>query len=769
MDTASEGFPDMASGGSGDMASASGGSGGHKSHLRKAAALEWDVYDDNTQKARAGWETVPQPWSAKTAMQYVGFPHFDRLWPRPCHERHCKAISASYIQLEDVEAKWRFLTILRSISNLDRWPKSAIPKSVACMMYAEHVLRVRVDWSSLGALHGQKFGGIGIAFTKCTVPDIPYTPVPEWFRRNPRLVDEPGAPIPEGREPKKPRNRKRPANDVEMAIEEAFEHMDEGMEANVEVNNLINEVVNEALNEVNLGEFGPDPMESRMEELRKQHALEIREYKTMIFELENRVATLTMGEASSSSSTPIYLQSLEAERDAALQEAKIAKSQTREVCRRNEVMRGKMEALQKEVVDMQQQLQVVNEVVVDHEAKIGGLEEQNARLKKFLLDAIVERKHMRTSTLLAMAKAHQFEAEFESIQKEWNRNQRMRNMMLTSWPEDEQMYPSRWDRDNEWTMPSGSIDWRQVTDPDHHWDVTQVHEYPFRMRGELLWPNPHTMVFDGSACAICQSPFGPEGCFQVGSCGAQFHPQCLIGNMIKKRQCPHCRSPFHPRLYLQFGLRDYMPNDWVLKPWDFPFDLQEFDGENVEWSWLYNCAKVELWHENRDGDWTRNARQILYVADELYPNKPPDHGLKRFLYQTLEWHWDTTSRQLRRGAQPPWYNAAGLESVSEHDLAEDAHDMPTERDPRFELQLEVGYHKNRLQLAAIDALLHRVADDAVLRWLNGGPRPRNALPLSPGSRPYLTRGTTRSMEAGESSRARRGSTSAAIDLDSDSD
>ena len=54
---------------------------------------------------------------------------------------------ASYIQLEDVETKWRFLTILRNISNLERWPKSAIPKSVACMMYAEHVLRVRVDWS----------------------------------------------------------------------------------------------------------------------------------------------------------------------------------------------------------------------------------------------------------------------------------------------------------------------------------------------------------------------------------------------------------------------------------------------------------------------------------------------------------------------------------------------------------------------------------------------------------------------------------------------
>ena len=152
----------------------------------------------------------------------------------------------------------------------------------------------------------------------------------------------------------------------------------------------------------------------------------------------------------------------------------------------------------------------------------------------------------------------------------------------------------------------------------------------------------------------------------------------------------------------------------------------------------------------------RNARQIMYVADKLYPNKPPKHGLKRFFYQTLGWHWDTTSRQLKRGNHPPWYNATGHESVSLHDLEQDADDMPMERDPRLELQLEEGYHQNRLQLNAIDALLHRVADDAVLIWLHGGPRPRNAVPLSPGSRPYLTRGATRSMEAGESSRARRG-------------
>jgi hypothetical protein len=102
-------------------------------------------------------------------------------------------------------------------------------------------------------------------------------------------------------------------------------------------------------------------------------------------------------------------------------------------------------------------------------------------------------------------------------------------------------------------------------------------------------------------------------------------------------------------------------------------------------------------------------------------------------------------------------------------LEQDADGMPMERNPSVELELEERYHKHRLQLAAIDAFLHRVTDDAVLKWLNGGPRPRNAAPLSPRSRPYLTRVTTRSMEAGESSRARRGSSSAAIDLDSDSD
>ena len=44
-----------------------------------------------------------------------------------------------------------------------------------------------------------------------------------------------------------------------------------------------------------------------------------------------------------------------------------------------------------------------------------------------------------------------------------------------------------------------------------------------------------------------------------------------------------------------------MPKMWVLKPEEFSFELQEFDGENVEWSWLYNRANVELWYEKMNG------------------------------------------------------------------------------------------------------------------------------------------------------------------------
>ena len=67
-----------------------------------------------------------------------------------------------------------------------------------------------------------------------------------------------------------------------------------------------------------------------------------------------------------------------------------------------------------------------------------------------------------------------------------------------------------------------------------------------------------------------------------------------------------------------------------------------------------------------------------------------------------------------------------------------------------ELMYMAGYHRNRLKLAAIDAILYKVSPETS-QWLQGGPRPCRSIPLSLASRPYLTCGTLPSIEAQASS------------------
>ena len=117
------------------------GDGARRKKVRNPAKCEWEIFHNTAEKAYLGWENEPQPQSAIVAMKYVGFPHFDRLWPESSHKQHCKSKDAKYNQIQDLETKWRFLTILKKISNLERWLKNAIPKCIASMMYEKHMLR----------------------------------------------------------------------------------------------------------------------------------------------------------------------------------------------------------------------------------------------------------------------------------------------------------------------------------------------------------------------------------------------------------------------------------------------------------------------------------------------------------------------------------------------------------------------------------------------------------------------------------------------------
>ena len=106
------------------------------------------------------------------------------MWPLSSYEQHCKSRHAKYLHLEDVEVKWQFLTILEAILEHSKWPKGSILCSIASMIYAEHVLRVNMDWSTL---HTEGFGAIGQGLSAKWPVNILYVPVLEWFKNNPKL------------------------------------------------------------------------------------------------------------------------------------------------------------------------------------------------------------------------------------------------------------------------------------------------------------------------------------------------------------------------------------------------------------------------------------------------------------------------------------------------------------------------------------------------------------------------------------------------------
>ena len=811
------------------MASPSGSSGGRRRSSgndgggsvkkpRRAANLELEIFQNPNLLAYPGWENEPEPWTCATAQIYVGFPHIDRLWPERCHEQHCKAKGARYNNIENVETKWRFLTILRAISNLERWPKNSIPRCILSTMYAEHVLRKSVNWSTLRG-NGGKFGSIGDSLAVRTPAHIPYSPVPEWFRANPGLYDEPGQPLPMGREQwasKWRRNDARENDTMDMTIEEAFDTME--VEAPVDTVQTSNRDVGQssivvsqdsALG-VSCGEHGghfsrnnnsdvamelelndtvhnevaatndstPPTTDESLQviaQMRDEHSQSVNAFKARITLLEARLATFGIHEDGGSSNVMLTAPSvgdstadvdanmagLIVERDAALERSNASELYASELFEANRLLRDEVYSLKNlpyEAENMELRAKVSQLQYDLDEANIRAavleigrdnteqLREENCRLKQCLTEALDERIAMRQSTIMAVARARQYESEFESIVSEWNTNGRLRTLLLTSWASEETMFPSSWDmaEPSLYLADNISINWKKIEDPEHHWDVDARHDYPARMAGKQLWSNPHPSVSNSDSCPICTNPFGPEGFYTVATCGHKFHPPCLIKWMILHQTCSLCRAPFHPRLYLQFGLKDFMPSHWVYRPSDFPFDLAGFNGENIEWSWKYNMSKVQLWAENQDGPWVRSMSKVLYAANELYPNKPPDYPLKLFFYQTLQWHWDSSSNELKRGIKPPFLNSSGEIATTTLQLRRQYRGLgdleaSTATD---DLVFEENYHRARLMLNAIDAILHKVSPE-MKTWLEGGSKPSRRTIVSPSSRVYRTRRTAR--------------------------
>ena len=128
----------------------------------------------------------------------------------------------------------------------------------------------------------------------------------------------------------------------------------------------------------------------------------------------------------------------------------------------------------------------------------------------------------------------------------------------------------------------------------------------------------------------------------------------------------------------------------------------------------------------------------------MYPNTPPNFEYKLFFYQVLGWHWDSNSNQLRRGLHSPFYNSMGEPAIDTTALRLQYEGLEELSDAHGtdDLVFEENYHRARLELNAIDAILHKVSPELKI-WLEGGPKPARHRNGSPSSRPCQTRRTIR--------------------------
>ena len=111
-------------------------------------------------------------------------------------------------------------------------------------MYAEHVLKMKVDWSTLPSSGLFKLGD---ALLKRRPIDIPYSPVPDWFRIDSKLYDEPRIELPPSRIGPSSRRRTREAieneDSIERPLDEAFAIMDVDREGEVNMDESTTEAI----------------------------------------------------------------------------------------------------------------------------------------------------------------------------------------------------------------------------------------------------------------------------------------------------------------------------------------------------------------------------------------------------------------------------------------------------------------------------------------------------------------------------------------------
>ena len=284
----------------------------------------------------------------------------------------------------------------------------------------------------------KKIGQIGDALAMKKPVNIPYEPIPNWFRQNPKLVDELGRPLPPDRIPKRPRWRHAPQNPIDIVLREVFEAMEMDVEGNDDGQNNVgahggvglDEVPHEVPIEVDggIGAVGvPEEVVTRaderahgslhgsdealaiaertLQEKTAEYVTDVEAYRARISHLETLLAGFRIRSDGSSSSAPLVEAeeidrappmvhvSMQAERDVAIEQATAANLNALELSTANQELQRQLEvlrqnpfeaenqALRQDMEGLQHQVRDANERLADYTSireNMQKLQEENS-------------------------------------------------------------------------------------------------------------------------------------------------------------------------------------------------------------------------------------------------------------------------------------------------------------------------------------------------------------------------------------------------------
>ena len=221
-------------------------------------------------------------------------------------------------------------------------------------------------------------------------------------------MDEPGRPLPPDRIPKRPRWRRAPQNPIDIVLRKVFEAMEMDVEGNDD--GQINRIAD--------GEAKADGVPHEVEIGVDERAHRVQHESDEALAIAQRMlkekTTEYLADEAAYKARITHLESMEAERDATVEQARVANLHALELSMANQELQSQLkvlrqnpfeaeiQALQQETEGLHDQLREANQHLADYNStkdNMQKLQEENEKLKEYFWTMLKERKDMRSNCL----------------------------------------------------------------------------------------------------------------------------------------------------------------------------------------------------------------------------------------------------------------------------------------------------------------------------------------------------------------------------------